>query len=573
MDVKFDDLLNRYITKLGCTGKALSLASNLSEGTISRYRAGRRVPEDGSPELRALCRGIAQIAREKNISGITEETVMETLSQAVLKNAADPEALQKNFNTLITALTINVSDLSHFLNYDPSYLSLIRNGKRFPSDPGAFATAVADFVVRFYPDRTGISELTGTDPEAIADHDAYRECVAHFLTGRHAGEGPLPRFLKKMDAFDLNDYLRVIRFDTFKVPSAPFQLPTSKQYFGLSAMMEGELDFIKAVVLSKSMAPVTMYSDMPMEEMAEDPDFPKKWLFGMALMLKKGLHFNQLHSIDRSFEEMMLGLTSWIPMYMTGQVSPWYLPGASGSPFLNLLKVSGTAALSGEAVRGFHAEGKYMLTLKKTEVAYYQKRAERLLSRAKPLMEIFREDSRQSFQSFLKNGARQPGQRRIILSSLPLFTASSDLLKQFSSDSMTASQLAGFSEAQRDRVEQILSHSQVTMEIPALKRGVFESAPLRLPLAEFFHEEDLFYTWDMYQEHLEETDAFASKHENLTLIRNENPPFSNIQILVRQGKWVMVSKEKSPAVHFLIRHPNMCRAFENIMVPIAEDRS
>ena len=134
MDVKFDDLLNRYITKLGCTGKALSLASNLSEGTISRYRAGRRVPEDGSPELRALCRGIAQIAREKNISGITEETVMETLSQAVLKNAADPEALQKNFNTL-------------FLNYDPSYLSLIRNGKRFPSDPGAFATAVADFVI------------------------------------------------------------------------------------------------------------------------------------------------------------------------------------------------------------------------------------------------------------------------------------------------------------------------------------------------------------------------------------------------------------------------------------------
>ena len=162
MDVKFDDLLNRYITKLGCTGKALSLASNLSEGTISRYRAGRRVPEDGSPELRALCRGIAQIAREKNISGITEETVMETLSQAVLKNAADPEALQKNFNTLITALTINVSDLSHFLNYDPSYLSLIRNGKRFPSDPGAFATAVADFVVRFYPDRTGISELTSS---------------------------------------------------------------------------------------------------------------------------------------------------------------------------------------------------------------------------------------------------------------------------------------------------------------------------------------------------------------------------------------------------------------------------
>ena len=52
-------------------------------------------------------------------------------------------------------------------------------------------------------------------------------------------------------------------------------------------MMESELDFLKATVLSKSMHDVTMYSDMPMEEMAKDADFPKKWMFGMAMLLKK----------------------------------------------------------------------------------------------------------------------------------------------------------------------------------------------------------------------------------------------------------------------------------------------
>lgn len=49
-------------------------------------------------------------------------------------------------------------------------------------------------------------------------------------------------------------------------------------------MMESELDFPKATVLSKSMEPVIMYSDMPM-------------------MLKKGLHLNQIHNLDRSFED------------------------------------------------------------------------------------------------------------------------------------------------------------------------------------------------------------------------------------------------------------------------------
>ena len=63
-----------------------------------------------------------------------------------------------------------------------------------------------------------------------------------------------------------------------KVPLLPFQLPTSKYYYGLHEMMESELDFLKATVLSKSKDDVTLYSDMPMTEMAKDPDFPKKWM-------------------------------------------------------------------------------------------------------------------------------------------------------------------------------------------------------------------------------------------------------------------------------------------------------
>ena len=104
----------------------------------------------------------------------------------------------------------------------------------------------------------------------------------------------------------------------------------------LQEMMESELDFLKATVLSKSTAPVIMYSDMPIKEMAKDPEFPKKWMFGLAMMLKKGLHLNMIHNIDRPFAEMMLGLESWIPMYMTGQISPYYLKGVQNNVFLHL---------------------------------------------------------------------------------------------------------------------------------------------------------------------------------------------------------------------------------------------
>ena len=133
---------------------------------------------------------------------------------------------------------------------------------------------------------------------------------------------------------------------------------------------------------------------MPMSEMAKDPDFPKKWMFGMAMMFKKGLHLNQIHNIDRSFDDMMLGLESWIPMYMSGQISPYYLKSVQGTIFSSLLKVSGNVALTGEAINGYHSEGKYYLTKNKSEVAYYKKRAERLLSKATPLMEIINSSNR-----------------------------------------------------------------------------------------------------------------------------------------------------------------------------------
>ena len=119
---------------------------------------------------------------------------------------------------------------------------------------------------------------------------------------------------------------------------------------------------------------------------------------------------------------MMLGLESWIPMYMTGQISPYYLKGVQNSVFLHFLKVSGPAALTGEAISGFHSDGKYYLTKSKEEVAYYRKRAEELLKNANPLMDIYLADKAGALQAFLVADSHQNGNRRNILSALPLYT-------------------------------------------------------------------------------------------------------------------------------------------------------
>lgn len=66
-------------------------------------------------------------------------------------------------------------------------------------------------------------------------------------------ENPIHHFLKKMDTFNLNEYIEIIHFNDIRLPTVPMQLPTTKVYHGIPQMMEAELDFIKATVLSKSM--------------------------------------------------------------------------------------------------------------------------------------------------------------------------------------------------------------------------------------------------------------------------------------------------------------------------------
>ena len=405
--MKFSEQLNAYMEQLSCSARELGNLSGISGASFSRYKSGERVPELGTKPFESLCSAIAEIAVQKKLPDITAESVKASFWACDDFVATDKEVLRQNFNTMIAALNINLARLSQYTNYDTSAIFRIRNGSRRPGDAEQFAAAVASYVareMRAASEIVAVAELIGCDVAQIYDLSVRYTKIKSWLLKQpvqEAGSDSVSKFLGKLDEFNLNEYIKVIKFDELKVPSVPFQIPSSKTYFGIKEMMESELDFLKATVLAKSMAPVTMYSDMPLSEMAKDPEFPKKWMFGMAMMLKKGLHLNQIHNIDRSFDEMMLGLESWIPMYMTGQISPYYFKNAQNNIFLHFLKVSGAAALSGEAIAGYHADGKYYLTKSRREVEYYRKRADEMLSNAYPLMDIYRSERESELNTFL----------------------------------------------------------------------------------------------------------------------------------------------------------------------------
>ena len=554
--------------------------SSISAASFSRYRNGERVPELGTKPFEALCCALTQIAAEKEVPGITVDTVKEAFVNCEDFISIDKEHLRKNFNTLLSALNVNLAQLCQYTNYDASTIFRIRNGTRKPGDAEQFAAAIASFVTREMQTASeiaAVAELIGCDADEIYDLSMRYSKIKSWLLEQpvqKAESDSISEFLSKLDDFDLNEYIKVIKFDALKVPTAPFQIPSSKTYFGVKEMMESELDFLKATVLSKSMLPVTMYSDMPMTEMAKDPEFPKKWMFGMAMMLKKGLRLNQIHNIDRSFDEMMLGLESWIPMYMTGQISPYYFKNAQNNLFLHLLKVSGAAALSGEAIAGYHANGKYYLTKSKHEVEYYRKRADEMLKNACPLMEIYRSERRNELNAFFTTDTKMAGNRRNILSTLPLYTISGTLLDHILTRNNTNAELKEkikeHAEVQRQRVNTILATETLEDEIPTFTPENFVNSPPVLELSGIFCEADIPYSEEEYAAHLCESKTFAAQNPNYTLKCSMAHAFHNLQIRTHAGRWVIVSKGKAPAIHFVIRHPKLCSAIESFIPTITD---
>lgn len=241
-----------------------------------------------------------------------------------------------------------------------------------------------------------------------------------------------------------------------------------------------------------------------------------------------------------------------------------------------MLKVSGSAALVGEAVAGYHSEGRYYLTKSKKDIEYYQKHADEMLKNAYPLMEIYRQEREKELNSFFVANTTKSGNRRSILSTLPLYTISEELLDAILSrhrlDDQQKQRIEKHAEIQKQRILAILELGTIEDEIPVFTSQEFKENPPTLELSGVFCETDFSYTEEEYAKHLQETESFAKQMENYTCKRSTAHAFRNLQILIHEGRWVMVSKGKAPAIHFVIRHPKLCVAIESFAPPITEHK-
>ena len=575
--MNFKEVLNKYLKELNCSQKMLSESSGLSETVISRYKSGERTPVKNSEQLTKLTIAIFNISKTVSKKQYTLDKIENDFNKVLQNDNFDYTTLSNNLNILITSLKISINEMSKYIVFDSSHISRIRYGKAKPSNPIEFSNKICTYIFNRYNNPDDINNLMtiiGCKKSDLSNNNFYNTLFTWLTSKSIQVKNQINDFLYNLDSFNLNDYIKAIKFDELKVPSIPFYKAKSRHYYGIEEMKEGELNFFKAIVLSKSKEDIFMCSHMPMEDMAEDVSFGKKWMFAIAMCLKKGHHLNIIHNLDRPFNEMMLGLESWIPIYMTGQISPYYLKDSKNSVYNHLDYVSGNVALTGECIKGYHNKGMYYLTTNKNEIKYYKEKSELILKKAKPLMQIYRENNIKEYELFLKNDEKIPCDRTRYLSSLPLFTISDKLLnkilKRNKFSKTDIDKIIKYKKEELKYMNNILKRNKVNDYIYIIEENEFKNDSPSLSLNNLFIDKKIKYTYNEYIEHLRQTKEWSIQEKNYELNYVNDKTFKNITITFIKNHYVIISKSSNPTIHFVIEHPKLVEAIENFS-PIVKD--
>ena len=561
----FSKKLNEYMEILDCSGKELSVASSIKPPIISGYKNGSRIPKYNSNNFDNLIKGLLIISKEKKVN-LNESIIRNTLGNCLKKDNIDFDIFKNNFNTLISTLKINVSDLSKYIGFDSSFLSKVKSGIRKPSNIGEFANKVCKFIINNYQDSNDLLKN-------LIKNDINHENLYMWLTNnKDLNENfNIDSFVKKLDNFDLNNYIKAIKFDKLLTPTLPKIITKSKYYYGFDGYKEAQLEVLKQSAFFKNKSDIFWYSNMPMIEASKDLKFMKKYMMYLAFILKKGMKLNIVHNLDRPFSELMLGLEGWIPLYMTGQINPYYFKNNFNYLYSIIECVSDSAIMHGECITGNLDTSKILVSTKKDDINYYKENAKHLLKKASPLMYIYNIDKKDSFIKLNTNIMN--GNRRNILLNIPIYTLSNELLDEILKNNNISESdcinIRNIINNEKKLINDLLITNKIIDEITIHSEKEFQNSKYLLDLSNYYIDLEIKYNYEEYLKHIELLKEFKSNNKNYDYKLNANI-FKNINIYIIENKQVIISKINKPVTHFVIYHPTLIKAIQEFNPPINE---
>ncbi len=449
----FSKKLDILMREMGANNAKVAAYAGFDRTNVSRFRNGIRLPEPASKSIRKLIDGLYDYACDNDrinslcdLTGASSEESDDNIKLRILKwlyedehSVREPIRLKgrsssskqkPSGNTFGTRLTDAMSladisniSLSRMLSVDASLISRYRTGLCMPRPDSGSVDRIGKILFKRIRKNEGMRELAGLmkcSEDSITE-SGFTDWLFDFDTQAPAEEIAIERLLEIFEAFDP---------DKTPVYGDEQELRTeilnddSSHYMGIEGLRTAVIRFLTMAEGSECRE-LMLYSDQDMSWLTGQEEYRKSWAYMMARCIKKGIRIRIIHNIDRGLDEMNMAIRSWMPLYMSGMIEPYYNDMPRDTRFFHTLFICpGVAAVEALGAVGAEDNGIYHYYTDEASIRACVATYDRLMDNAGPLARIGRPDIRPIIA----------GNVLVLRNTLAIGTMPEELVEEYSDD-------------------------------------------------------------------------------------------------------------------------------------------
>jgi hypothetical protein len=469
-------------------------------------------------------------------------------------------------DVLIRITHTSNSALAASTSLDASYISRLRRGVRNLPKSENYVPLMADYFAKHCLEDFQIKAL--------------RECIPQsYIVSNDQSENArsIIKWLKEDSDHSLDSVqglLDVLEDFQFKKPQSWSKIESADHietkrtlvsiFYGSTGKQEATLAFLLSVINCSKPQTLLLFSDESFDWIGQNPEFAARWAALMSQVIAQGNRICMIHTISRNLDEMLAGLSKWLPLYMTGAIEPYYYPKTRDGLFKRTLFIAPeTAAVISNSVGNMEDEAANFLITDKKAVRALTSEYNNLLALCRPLMRIFTCADSQAYNSILYEFEKESADAIVKAESFGILTmpdvvADGIIARMEQTD---GKEIADYlSIRKKNFMEHLLAHNFTEIiTIPALDK--MKEGRLRVALPDSSHMQDVFYTRDELILHLENMVMLLKTYPNYHVYIDTMNKNEGFMLYAKEDVGVIIAKTSAPAITFAINESNMTVSF------------